>query len=271
LVGIAEYNPHHDVSILANTIHDGGSTTCPNSGSAAISVNTLTSGTGNGLNNNIVVNGNKIYNIAVGAPACSAAAYGFYEQGVGTVYTNNIVVGVGAGFCWVSYHQASNEIITNNIFANCGRGGIEISNDTSGTPNKIDFSTVTNNIVVNNGANGGQQGIQEFGSGCTAVGANNLYVSNLLYGNSPSDWGLCAGHTHSGDQTGNNASVFVNYQGNGSGDYHSPNGSSAIDNGTTVCANGVSSCVPAVDFDGNVRPDSPGTNPDIGAYEKSGS
>jgi len=49
------------------------------------------------------------------------------------------------------------------------------------------------------------------------------------------------------------------------GDYHLRSGAMAIDAGTTLCAAGVTLCVPALDFHGLIRPR--GAAYDIGAYE----
>ena len=53
--------------------------------------------------------------------------------------------------------------------------------------------------------------------------------------------------------------TFVNWQADGSGDYHEKAGSPTIDNGSNV------GTPPTHDFDGNPRPQ--GARYDIGAYE----
>jgi hypothetical protein len=60
------------------------------------------------------------------------------------------------------------------------------------------------------------------------------------------------------------ANTFVNFQSNGTGNYHFVGGAFAIGAGTQSCASGgVSPCTPTTDFDGNAR-----TAPlSIGAYE----
>jgi len=57
----------------------------------------------------------------------------------------------------------------------------------------------------------------------------------------------------------------VHYTGDMTGDYHLQKDAVAIDAGTTLCAAGVSLCVPGLDFAGLARPR--GTAYDIGAYE----
>ena len=71
---------------------------------------------------------------------------------------------------------------------------------------------------------------------------------------------LLAGNPASGTITSD--AQFVNYQQDGSGDYHLKSTSPAIDAGTPVGA-------PSTDFDGNPRPQGKGY--DIGPYEYSAS
>ncbi len=100
-------------------------------------------------------------------------------------------------------------------------------------------------------------GLLEYG----AVGMNNRYLNNLIYGN--------------GDDTiwiyGTNVNgvtadpQFVDYQPNGGGDYHLAPSSPAIDVGTTACAPMTPTCAPTLDFDGGPRAVDPTI--DLGAFE----
>jgi hypothetical protein len=65
---------------------------------------------------------------------------------------------------------------------------------------------------------------------------------------------------------GTNDPKFVNYQANGTEDYHITSVSAALDKGDTQCGGNPSPCVPSTDFDGVSRPQ--GTAIDIGAYEQ---
>jgi hypothetical protein len=102
---------------------------------------------------------------------------------------------------------------------------------------------VANNIVVNN-----QVGIDEMGT----MGSGNSYQDNLVYNNGRNL--ILSTATATGTVTAD--PLFVNFQLNGSGDYHLQAGSPAIDRGTPTNA-------PATDFDGKTRT----AVPDIGAYE----
>src|SRR5262245_7888528 len=128
-----------------------------------------------------------------------------------------------------------------------------------------DNTTVNNNIVVMNGwAVGAGAAIVEYGS----VGSNVVYQNNLVYGNTPSDFGLLGGKVPTATVTlvaSEFTKLFVNFQANGSGDYHLQAGARALDTGTTTCAAGVVGCAPLLDFDRVSRPR--GAAYDIGAYE----
>jgi hypothetical protein len=89
------------------------------------------------------------------------------------------------------------------------------------------------------------------------VCGGNQYKNNVLYGN-----GTAATLVNSSDIVSGNITtnpLFVNYQANGSGDYHVQSTSPAIDKGLSASA-------PTTDLDGKVRPQ--GAAFDIGAYER---
>jgi uncharacterized protein YjdB len=184
--------------------------------------------------------------------------HGIYLASANGVVENNIVTRAAAA-CIQSYHGATHLIISNNVVANCGRYGITISADPAVTTN--DYTTVANNIVVN----GGQYGIYEGYS----LGSHNVFNNNIVYNNPNGDVNLVSGGgTQSGTLTLTSAqfsALFVNYTGDITGDYHLQSGAVAIDRGTTLCAAGVSVCVPLLDFAGIARPQ--GAAYDIGPYE----
>jgi uncharacterized protein YjdB len=182
--------------------------------------------------------------------------HGIYLGGPNGVIMNNIVTR-GSAACIHLYHGTTRTIIANNVAANCGRYGILISADGAITAN--DYTTVSNNIVVNTPG----RGIYEF----PAVGSHNVYNNNIVYNNTGGNFVLIDG-TQSGTITLTSAqfsALFVNYTGDMRGDYHLRPGAVAIDAGTTSCAAGVTRCVPLLDFDGLPRPR--GAAYDIGAYE----
>src|SRR5437773_145240 len=197
--------------------------------------------------------GNVVDNIAMGTG--SNLIHGIYAAGPGSVIMNNIVTRASAA-CITHYHGSTRSIVSNNVVANC-KYGIQIAAD--GAITSDDYTTVDNNIAVNNG-----RGIYEY----PTAGPHNVYNNNIVYNNSTANLDLCCGGTQSGTITSTAAqfsALFVNYTGDMSGDYHLRSGAVAIDAGTTRCAAGMSGCVPVLDFDGIARP--AGGAYDIGAYE----
>jgi hypothetical protein len=108
---------------------------------------------------------------------------------------------------------------------------------------------VLNNIVVNNGSYGIVQGEQ--------TGSDNQYLNNIVYGNVDDDWFIDGSWSIPPTNIAADPQ-FVNYQSDGTGNYHLEPGSPAIDSGTSVEA-------PSDDFDGGPRPQGMGW--DIGPYE----
>ena len=201
----------------------------------------------------IQIIGNVVDNIAMGTG--SNLIHGIYTGGPSSVIMNNIVTRVSAA-CITHYHGATRSIVSNNVVANC-KYGIQIAAD--GAITSDDYTTVNNNIAVNNG-----RGIYEY----PTAGPHNVYNNNIVYNNSTANLDLCCGGTQSGTLTLTAAqfsALFVNYTGDMSGDYHLRSGAVAIDAGTTRCAAGMTGCVPVLDFDGIARP--AGGAYDIGAYE----
>ena len=208
-----------------------------------------------------VYDSNLIYHNNGGAGGSSSqgnSCDGLDPWGPYDVARNNVVMDQGGGWCMQVSHSASNAIITNNTLINCDRGGVILENDFT----TADYVTISNNIVVNSGSNGGSSGIRAYMGAC---GSHNIYDNNLLYGNSPLDYEFDNGctDTATGTQSGSNSTVFANYTGTSSGNYHLKSGSSAIDHGTTSCAS--TGCAPSIDLQGGARPTGPAW--DIGAYE----
>jgi hypothetical protein len=118
---------------------------------------------------------------------------------------------------------------------------------------------VANNIAVNNTRSPAGIGISEYEyRGQHTIGSHNQILNNLIYGNPDGNMILLEGNTASG--TIASVAQFVNFQQDGSGDYHLKSTSPAIDAGTSVGA-------PSTDYDGNPRPQNKAY--DIGPYEYS--
>jgi len=229
-------NNGSNVRILGNYVHNiAGS--CSSSGGAGIDNSNYSAS-----NDDII--GNIVGNIGPSIGSCNTVQ-GIYLSNSGGVTANNIVFAVSAWGIQM-WHAATNATIINNTVFNC-YGGIVVGAGDSPGGVTADNTLVANNIVYKNTG----YGIYEYG----ATGTHNRYINNLVTGN-PTEVallnGLSAAATVSADPQ------FVNYQANGTGDYHLKSTSPAINGGTSTNA-------PTTDFSGGTRP--VGGAWDIGAYE----
>jgi Protein of unknown function (DUF1565) len=227
--------------ILNNNIHDltisGG---CTSTGGAAIATSFLPWGSGSNW-----ILGNRVANIGASMIGTCNTVQGIYMGTANDIVENNIVSGVAlAGIH--QWHGATRSVIVNNTVFHSKVGILIGEGDAGALSGGSANNHVANNIVVNNTA----IGIQELG----LVGNGNSYVNNLIW-NNPANHSVTSA---SPVDTISSDPLFVNYQADGSGDYHLKSTSPAIDKGTNQAA-------PLNDFDGGARP--VGANWDIGAYE----
>jgi hypothetical protein len=184
---------------------------------------------------------NIIFNIGAMSSGPCNQFHGIYASTPGCIVINNLTFH-NAGKGIQLWGQPTNCVVANNNSVG-NQDGIIIGADPA-VGGFIDKTIVSNNISYKNVRNG----IYEEG----AVGKQNQYLNNLVYGNTI-NWALLSGTTV-GNVTAD--PQFVNYTGTISGDYHLRSTSPAIGHGTTV------GC-PATDIDSNPRTSSA---PDIGAY-----
>ncbi|MCC7265348.1 MAG: right-handed parallel beta-helix repeat-containing protein [Candidatus Latescibacteria bacterium] len=246
------WNVGNNNGILDNHIHDMPNPDVGRTGAGIVD----DAGEAGYLLHDALISGNVVHDIgAFGVTPQSGRVHGIYLSfPSGEVCTNNIVYhNVGWGIH--GYHAFSHATITNNLSFNNGRAGILIAaaSPSDGNPNRVkaDQCVVTNNICL---YNQGGAGIEEGGNGY--VGNGNTYANNLVYGNARGGISTTGGSRAQG--TVNADPGLVDYQADGTGDYHLVPGSPCIDAGTTLGA-------PAADLDGNQRPMGPGN--DIGPYE----
>ncbi|HEU4966182.1 MAG TPA: right-handed parallel beta-helix repeat-containing protein, partial [Candidatus Saccharimonadales bacterium] len=212
-----------------NHIHDMTNITCSGSpGGAAL---------GDDAGSNNTYDGNVVNNIG-GYPTACDYVHAIYVDDDGDIVSNNIAYN-NAGNGLYTNHGTGRVIFTNNIsFAN-KEYGVGVNGTGSG-------NIVQNNILIGNSI----AGIK------TWSGTSNTQVLHNIFYNNATNTILDGSSTQSGNSTADPG--LVNYQSNGSGDYHLRANSIAIDAG-------VSTYAPAIDFDGRTRPQ--GKAFDIGAYE----
>jgi len=229
-------NNGSNVKILGNYVHNiAGS--CSSSGGAGIDNANYSAS-----NDDII--GNIVGNIGPSPGSCNTVQ-GIYLSNSGGITANNIVFAVSAWGIQM-WHAATNATIVNNTVFAC-YGGITVGAGDSPGGVTSDNTLVANNIVYKNTG----YGIYEYG----ATGTHNRYMNNLVTGN-PTGISLQNGLSATGTVTVD--PQFVNYQANGSGDYHLQSSSPAINAGNSTSA-------PVTDFSGGTRPN--GGAWDIGAYE----
>jgi parallel beta-helix repeat protein len=222
---------------IGNHVHDLVAP-CDGSGGAGINDNNYSAS-----DNDFI--GNVVHDIYPPAGCASDHGPGIYVANVRARVWNNLVYKTREGI--QLWHAASNVTISGNTVFNTRQAGILVGCGDTGCV-LSDNNTVSDNIVYHNSST---DGIREEGT----TGTHNQYLNNLVYLNAV-NWHLQNGNTHSGDVTAD--PQFVNYTGDGTGDYHLQSTSPAIDRGTNVGA-------PSDDIDGGSRP--VGSNWDIGAYE----
>ena len=215
-------NNGSNVRILGNYVHNiAGS--CSSSGGAGIDNSNYSAS-----NDDII--GNIVGNIGPSNNGSCNTVQGIYLSNSGGITANNIVFAVSAWGIQM-WHAATNATIVNNTVFNCYGGIIVGAGDSPGGVT-ADNTLVANNIVYKNIG----YGIDEYG----ATGTHNRYMNNLVTGN-PTEISLQNGLSATGTVTAD--PQFVNYQANGTGDYHLKSTSPAINAGTSTSA-------PATDFSG---------------------
>jgi len=221
--GIINYASY--VRIVGNNVHDVGhdATACLYGAGIVNHQNRA------GHDDDVI--GNVVHDVGDFSRA-NSLQHGIYHANLRGHIWNNLVYR-SAGWGIHLWHAANQVTIANNTVFNNAYGGMLIGDgdDPGGFPVGVvnDYTVVSNNIVYRNGLAAGASGygIEEYG----ATGAHNQYLNNLVYQNGPSDWKLQNGITPVASISAD--PQFVNYQPDGTGDYHLQAASPAIHTGTS--------------------------------------
>jgi hypothetical protein len=235
-LGITNYGSY--VRIVGNHVHDIPAS-CSSNGGAAID-----NADYEAHDSDLI--GNVVHDIGTFDSDCHTV-HGLYHANLRGHVVNNIAY---HNFGWGihTWHAPVDLVIANNLVFENQQGGIVVGAGDSPGGVTADGFWVANNIVIHNK----EYGIVEGG----LTGTNNRYLNNVLFGNELGGVSLQNGNVDEGSIEQDPS--LVDYQPDGSGDYHLTAGSPAIDTGVPERA-------PADDFDGVPRPQGEGF--DIGPYE----
>jgi hypothetical protein len=221
-IGINNYASY--VRIIGNHVHNYAIASCGSLGAAGID-----NSENRGNHDNDVI-GNVVDHIGPPFTTYCNADQGIYHSTLRGNIANNIVYDI-ASFGIHTWHSAAGVTIANNLVFNCGQGGIIIAADAVLADNFL----VVNNISIHNR----KFGIYEYGR----TGTHNRFLNNLVYAN-PVNLSLQHGNKAPGTLVADPR--LVNYQPDGSGDYHLSARSPAIDTGS-------SAGMPSTDVNGVLR------------------
>ncbi|MBA2284316.1 MAG: DUF1565 domain-containing protein [Ktedonobacteraceae bacterium] len=236
-IGINDYGSY--VRIIGNHVHNYAIASCGINGAAGID-----DSENSGNHDNSVI-GNVVDHIGPPLSTYCNLDQGIYHSTPNGYIANNIVYSIAA-YGLHTWHSATGVTMVNNLVFNCGAGGIIVA------ANHVipDNFLVANNIILHTH----NVGIYEYGQ----TGIHNRYLNNLVYAN-PTN--ILVQRSTEAQGTLTVDPHLVNYQPDGSGDYHLAAGSPAIAAGTSVQT-------ASVDINGNTRV--VGKASDLGPYAYEG-
>jgi hypothetical protein len=247
-------NSGNDGRVLNCHVHNIKASACTGYGGAGIGWDQYNLKSGGVADGNLVHDigdmGTDIADVFANRTNCFRV-HGIYTSIANVTVTNNIVYRI-IGYGYTNGHCGYNNVCVNNTFFSCGGtvegGGAVLTNNVNCT------SPSNNNKFCNNIIYDCVLGLHEEG---TTSADNTLYSNNFIKGNATNIGSIPSGNTIVNPIAGVTPG-FVNFQANGSGDYHLQSSSTCHDGGTATSA-------PSKDYEGNARPQ--GAGYDVGAYE----
>ncbi|HET9183953.1 MAG TPA: DUF1565 domain-containing protein [Candidatus Angelobacter sp.] len=232
------------VRIMGNHVHNIPAP-CTSSGGAGIN-----NGDYSASDNDVV--GNLVHDIGSTLSVKCDTVQGIYHSNLRGHIVNNIVYRAWAYGIHL-WHAPKNVVIANNLVFQNGEGGILIGAGSAPGGVVASGMVVVNNMILNNPASTWGRGQAILESGLT--GTDNKYINNLIWKNKQ---GIVLQNAVTAVGTIAADPLLIDYQADGSGNYHVSRSSPAVAAGTLMSA-------PPIDFDGRIR--STTTPPDVGPYQ----
>ena len=207
--------------IIGNHVYNNQNGSYGVQGGAGIDVEKYPASGTSGIGTGNLIIGNVVNNCGVPGVISSSQGHGIYIADANDVVQNNIVYN-NSGTGITTWHAATNVTISNNLVWGNLDCGIQIGAGNAPGGVVCNNSIVSNNISINNGAGLVEEGL---------CGANNVFLNNCVYGNTRGQISLELGHIAKNTVTAN--AEFVNWQADGSGDYHLAAGSPCLNAGTS--------------------------------------
>lgn len=243
-IGILDWGSYNHT--LGNRVHDIPGDCTSAGGGGIVTANW------NGTGAEIV--GNLVYNIAQPAGSCNKVQ-GIYQENSNAYIANNLIGNVAAWGLECAHYCQSSVFVNNTVFHS--GGGLWVGDTDNGqmTSNIYGINNIFYDIVP--GGNWTACAIREYPG---TTGPGDQYINNVI---DVLNSGACTYQINSGSGSTITGTVFadpqfVNYQPDGSGNYHLQSNSPAINSGVSLNA-------PSIDFQGGKRPI--GSAWDIGVYE----
>ena len=193
---------------------------------------------------------------ATGATTNSQRFHGIYLQSWDSEIVGNISIdsrGTTQGDAFISWHDNDHCLIAHNTLLSSDGGGLVIGGGDNTVGGGWNNRPIAGHYIINNLVYDNAYGISVQSDGVATVGAST-FVNNITSGNSGGNLNIAlGGSTATGTIT--TLPSFIDYESDGSGNYHPGDGSNADATGATLPVVNSTPYValPWRDFDGNPR------------------